>query len=106
MLIVMAIQTQQFPVAAVGRVVVVIVIAVVDGQFAQIGAVEFAGAAAAYPWVDLECLLAIALVAEFGRAAGVRDDAVEFAWRGDAHLPIFPAGDCSGAVPGSWIRPC
>jgi hypothetical protein len=48
---------------AVGGVVVVIVVAVVDRQLTQVGASEFAGAAAADPWVDLESLFPVALLA-------------------------------------------
>lgn len=35
MLVVMAIEAQQFPIASVGRVVVVIVIAVMNGEFPE-----------------------------------------------------------------------
>jgi hypothetical protein len=53
MLAVVAVQAQQLPVAAVGRIVVVIVVAVVDGELAHIGARELAGAAPADPGVYL-----------------------------------------------------
>ena len=78
-LVVVAVQAQEFPVAAVGRVVVVIVVAVVDGEFAQVGGGEFAGAAAADPRIDLEGFFAIALGAGVGGAAGFEDEAIELA---------------------------
>src|SRR6266496_6190950 len=57
-LVVVAIDAQELPIAAVGRVVVVIVIAVMDGKLAHRRAVEFAPAPAADPWVDLQRLFA------------------------------------------------
>ena len=63
MLIVVAVQAQELPVAAVGRIVAVIVIAVMDRQLANVGMSEFTGAAAADPGVDLERLLPITLFA-------------------------------------------
>ena len=80
-LVVVAIQAQQFPVAAVGRVVVVVVVAVVDGEFAQVGVGEAARTAAADPGVDLQRLLAVALIALFGGTARFGDDFVEFVSR-------------------------
>src|SRR5260221_4759385 len=81
----MAVHAQQLPVAGVGRVVVVIVVAVVDGQFAHVGARELAGAAPADPGVDLQRLLPVAAFAFLGGAAGVGDDAVELAGVACAH---------------------
>src|SRR6266513_5101071 len=77
--VVVAIQTQQLPVAAIGRVVVVIVVSVVDGQFAHVGASELAGAAPADPRVDLQRLFPVAPFALLGGATGFGNDAVQFA---------------------------
>src|SRR3989442_9497201 len=66
--VVVAVQTQQLPVAAIGRVVVVIVVSVVDGQFAHVGARELSGAAPADPRVDLQRLFPIAPFALLGSA--------------------------------------
>ena len=52
-LVVVAVETEQFPVAAVGRVVVVIVVAVVYGQLVYVFARELPRATAANPRVDL-----------------------------------------------------
>ena len=77
--VVVAIDTEQFPVAAVGRIVVVVVIPVVHSEFAHVGPCELAGATAADTWIDLQGLLAIALLAGFGGSSRLRDDAIELA---------------------------
>ena len=61
MLIVMAVNAEILPVAAIGRIVVVIMILVMYGQFVKVFLIELAPAAAADPWMDLERLGAIAL---------------------------------------------
>jgi len=76
-LVVVAIHAQQLPVAAVRRVAVVVVVAMVHGQLLQIGAGELARAAPAEPRIHLQRALAIALVALFGIAPRLGDDAVE-----------------------------
>jgi len=76
-LVVVAIETEQFPVAAVGRIIVVVVVAVMHRQLAQVGAGEFARAAAADPGVDLQRLLAVGLLAPLGGAAGFEDELVD-----------------------------
>src|SRR5688500_15409213 len=53
-LVVVAIQAEQLPVAAVGRIVVVVVVAVMDGALAQVLAREFPGATSADPGIDLQ----------------------------------------------------
>ena len=55
--VVVAVQTEQFPIAAIRWVVVVIVITVVNCQLTQIGACELSSAAATYPWINLQRLL-------------------------------------------------
>jgi predicted Na+-dependent transporter len=52
MFVVMAVQAQQFPVAAVGQVVVVIVVPVMNGQLTKVSVREFATAATADPWIS------------------------------------------------------
>ena len=51
MLIIMTIQTQQLPIAAIRRIVVVVMISVMHRQFAQIGVGKFPCAASANPGV-------------------------------------------------------
>ena len=50
--VVMAVDAQQFPVAAIGRVIVVVVVAVVYGEFLHIGAGEFPRTAPANPRIE------------------------------------------------------
>mgnify|MGYP006195380819 CR=1 FL=1 len=68
MLVVVAVHAQQLPVAAVGRIEIVVVVAVVHGEFLHVGAGELARTAAADPRVHLQRALAIALVALLGVA--------------------------------------
>jgi len=77
-LVVMAVEAQQFPVAAIGRVVVVIVVAVMNRQLTKVGVCEFAAAAAADPRIDLERLLSVALFAHCGGTARLGHYAVQF----------------------------
>ena len=58
----MAVKTQKLPVAAVRRIVIVVVILVVDGQLAQPGAGELTPAARADPGIELERLLTVGLL--------------------------------------------
>src|SRR5690606_33805035 len=58
-LVVVAVHAQQLPVAAIGRVVVVVVVAVVDRQLVHVGAGELARAAPADPRVHLQRPLAV-----------------------------------------------
>ncbi len=74
--VVMAVQAQQLPVAAVGRVVVVIMVPVMDSQLTKVGVCEFAAAATADPRIDLECLLSITLFALCRSTAGLGHYAV------------------------------
>ena len=84
--VVVTVQAQQFPVAAIRWVVVVIVVTVMNGQLTKIGVCEFAAAATADPWIDLERLLAVALRARFGIAARVAHNPVELVGVGRFHL--------------------
>jgi hypothetical protein len=76
MLVVMAVQAQQLPVAAIRGIVVVVVIAVMDGEFPEAFAGELPAASCADVWQDLECASAVALLTlgliapEFGRDSG------------------------------------
>ena len=74
--VVMAVKAQQFPVAAIGRVVVVIMVSVMDGQLTQIGVREFAAAATADPWINLQRLLSISQFVLCSGTACLGDNAV------------------------------
>src|ERR1700694_4636902 len=54
-----------------------IVVPMMDRQLTKVGVGEFAGAAAAYPWIDLEGLFPVALLALFGGAASLRNYPVQ-----------------------------
>ncbi len=62
MLIVVTIKTEQLPVAAVRRIIVVVMVFVMNGELAQLLAVEFATAMRTEPWKQFERLLPIALL--------------------------------------------
>jgi len=62
MLIVVAVETKQLPVAPVGRVVIVIVVFVMDGELAQFLAVKFASAVSTDPRKHLERAFSIGLL--------------------------------------------
>src|SRR2546421_239373 len=75
--VVMAVEAQQFPIAAVGRVVVVIVVPVMNRQLTQVRVREFAAAATADPRIELERLLSIALFTRCGGPACLGHYAVQ-----------------------------
>ena len=92
-LVVVAVETEQFPVAAVGRVVIVVVVLVMDRELVQVGLRELPGTAPADPREQLQGLGAVSLLALVPRAARVGDDAIEPAEVGShafagRHAPI------------------
>jgi hypothetical protein len=60
--IIVAVETEQLPIAPVGRVVIVVVVFVMDGELAQLLTVKFAPAVATEPWKHLERALSIGLL--------------------------------------------
>jgi hypothetical protein len=76
MLVVVAVETEQLPVAAVSGVVVVIVVTMVNGQLLQILARKLAGATTTYPRVDFQRLLPIPQFASLSVANGLGNHAV------------------------------
>ena len=98
-LFIVTIETQEFPVATVGRVVVVIVVLVMDRQLAKILRGKFASAPGTNPRVELERLLPIALIPLLLVATGLRNDRVQLVgvWACTFQLhsrtiPLSPAG--------------
>lgn len=77
MLIVVAIKAQQFPVATVGWVMVVVVVTMMNRQFPQIGKGEFPGAATTNPRIDFQGALAITLFTLGTGFTSFQNDAVE-----------------------------
>ena len=60
--IVVAVETEQLPVASVGRIVVVVVILVVDRELVQLLPAKFASTMRTNPWKHFERLLSIGLL--------------------------------------------
>ena len=60
-LVFVTVGAQQLPVAPIGRVVVVVVVPMMNFQELQVGVGELATTAPAYPRINLECPLAVAL---------------------------------------------
>lgn len=76
-LVIVAIQTQQFPVTAVGRIVVVVMIFVVDSEFTQTHTGKLARAAAANPGKQFERAFAITRLARFTLLACFGDNTIK-----------------------------
>jgi len=76
-LVIVAIDTQKFPIAAVGRIVVVIVVAMVHRQFPQICHCKFTGATAANPRINFQGAFSVAFGTGIGIPAGIEDYLVE-----------------------------
>ena len=92
MFVVMAVDTEVLPVAAVGGVVFVIVVLVVNRQFVHIPVRELPGATGAHPRVDLERLFTVAFffLALILAGAGQKlIDLVGFAFSHGFFLPLF-----------------
>jgi hypothetical protein len=73
-LIVVTIETQQFPVAAVGWIVIVVVVLVVYRKFTKFFSGKFPSAMRAYPGINLECSFPISLLPEILVALGLGDE--------------------------------
>ena len=61
-LVVVAVHAQEFPIAAVRRVVIVVMVAMMDGEFSQILAGEFTRASPANPRILTEALTEVDLI--------------------------------------------
>lgn len=76
-LVLVTVDAEILPIAAIRRVVIVVVIAMMHGQLVQILTRELTAAACADPAMQLQRLLAVAAVTSFTLALGLGDDAVE-----------------------------
>ena len=76
MFVVVAVKTEQFPVAAIARVIVVIVILVMHRQLAHVLPCELSGAAAADPRVDLQGLLPVTGFSSLPAANGLGNHSI------------------------------
>ena len=78
MFVVVAIHAKQLPVASIGRIEIVIMIAMMHGQFWQVGTRELARATPADPWIHFQRAFAITGFALCRVAPSIGDDAIEF----------------------------
>jgi hypothetical protein len=90
--VIVAVKAQQFPVAAIGRIVVVIVVTMVHCKLRHIGMREFAHAAPTHPRIHFQRALAIAQLALVGCAPCVSHNFVQprgvrFFPNGHAYFP-------------------
>src|SRR5699024_666088 len=60
MFIIMTIETQQLPITAIARVIIMVMIAVMNGQFAHIAVIKLPLTAPTHPRIHFKCLLSIA----------------------------------------------
>lgn len=83
MFVIVAVEAEQFPVAAIGRVVVMVMVAMVHGELGQVAAVEFAPAATTDPGVHLQGFGAVSGLAFSLLSLGIGDDFLLFVaeWR-------------------------
>jgi hypothetical protein len=73
-LIVVTIETQQFPVGAVGWIVIVVVVLVVYRKFTKLFTGKFSSATCAYPGINLECSFPVSLLPEILVVLGLGDE--------------------------------
>ena len=78
MLVVVAVDAEQFPIAAIRRIVIVIVVAMVHGQFTDIDARKFTRATPADPWIHTQRTIPITMPTLFRRTPRVGNDTVQF----------------------------
>ena len=72
--VVVAVEAQQLPVAAVKGIVVMVVILVMDREFTYPLAFKFPSAPGAKPWVHLKRSIPITLLPLFPAAPGIGND--------------------------------
>ena len=77
-LIVVAVETQQFPVASVWRIVVVVVVFVMDRELTKLFAFEFTPAPRTDPGKNLERSLPITLLPLLPATPGLSDNSFHF----------------------------
>ena len=76
-LVVVTIKAEVLPVASIGRIVVVIVVFVVHGQFVQVLTSELAPASSAHPGMNLERLRPIVSLAGIAVPDGLGDNSIQ-----------------------------
>lgn len=78
MLVVVAIEAKQFPVAAVRGVVIVVMVPMVDREFLELPALEFAAAARTNVRIQLQRLFPVLLLPEFAASPGLGNEPLLF----------------------------
>ena len=76
-LVVVAIDTQQLPIAAIRRIIIMIVVAVVYRQLLQIFAVELARATTADPWIHFQRPAAVAPFALIASGTSIGNNSIK-----------------------------
>ena len=77
MFVVVAVEAQEFPIAAIRRIVVVVVVAVMNCKFTKVLMGKLSRAAPADPRVNLEGLRAVSTLTFICRPPGIRNEFVE-----------------------------
>ena len=77
MLVFVAVRAEQFPIAAIRSVVVVVIVLVMNFQQLQIGMIERARTASADPGKQFQSLCPVALFPFFGAASRLKDKAIK-----------------------------
>jgi hypothetical protein len=96
MLIVVTVETQQFPIAAIGGIIVVIVVTMMDRKLIQIGAGECPPAATTYPGIEFQGPFTVALFTHFPLATCPRYHLVE---------AVIIDGFLVHGYSGNWFNP-
>lgn len=78
MLIVMAINAQQFPVATIRGIVVVVMVAMMYREFGKVGACEFPLASTANPGVHFQGLFPVTFLPLILLTPGIGNDLIQF----------------------------
>jgi len=73
----MAVEAQQFPVAAIVWIIVVVMVSMMDRQFPQILAIELARASTANPGIHFERPFAVTIVPRFPLTLGPCNNLVQ-----------------------------
>ena len=78
-LTVVAVHTKEFPVTAVGRIIIVIAVLMVDRQLVKFLAGKFPAAPGAYPRQDLERFIAVKIPPTFPQLPRLGKNVLQFA---------------------------
>lgn len=76
-LVIVAVDAQQFPIASIRRVIAVVVITVMDGKLVHRRAVELTSAPPTNPRVNFECAFPVAVITTLRRASRVEHEAIQ-----------------------------